>query len=187
MHKKKLIKQYNYFLIYFLYENISLMQVNREILSILKLNIHVTIGNFINRWKINGNVPACVFITQKPEPLQWRHNGNNCVSNHQPHDCLLNRLFGRRCKKTSKIRITGLWVGNSPGTGEFPAQMASNAENNSSWWCYHDNTVYSRWHLQLAWKHAVTQVTQYIHAWKILGFNRPINEFLASSTLNFHF
>ena len=32
-------------------------------------------------------------------PLQWRHNGRKGVSNHQPRDCLLNRLFGRRSKK----------------------------------------------------------------------------------------
>ena len=31
-------------------------------------------------------------------------------------------------RKTSKFRVTGLCVGNSPGTDEFPAQMASNAE-----------------------------------------------------------
>ena len=67
-------------------------------------------------------------------PLQWRHNGHNSVSNHQPDDCLLNRLFRRRSKKTSKLCVTGLCVGNSPGTGEFPAQKASNAENFSSWW-----------------------------------------------------
>ena len=47
--------------------------------------------------------------------LQWRHNGHNGVSNHQPHGCLLNRLFRRRSKKTSKLRVTGLYVGNSPG------------------------------------------------------------------------
>ena len=28
--------------------------------------------------------------------------------------------------KTSKFRVTGLWAGNSPVTGEFPAQKASN-------------------------------------------------------------
>ena len=70
--------------------------------------------------------------------LQWRHNGHNNVSNHQPHDCLLNRLFRRTSKKTSKLRVTGLCVGNSPGTGEFPAQMASIAENVSIWWRHHD-------------------------------------------------
>ena len=69
--------------------------------------------------------------------LQWRHNGCDRVSNHQAHDCLLNRLFGRRSKKTSKLHVTGLCVGNSPGTGEFPAQMASNAENVSIWWRHH--------------------------------------------------
>ena len=70
--------------------------------------------------------------------LRWRHNGRDSVSNHQPHDCLLNRLFRRRSKKTSKLRDTGLCAGISPGTGEFPAQMASNAENISIWWRHHD-------------------------------------------------
>ena len=45
------------------------------------------------------------------ESLQWRHNERDSVSNHQPHDCLLNRLFRRRSKKTSKLRVTGLRVG----------------------------------------------------------------------------
>ena len=52
--------------------------------------------------------------------LQWRHDGRNSVSNHQPHHSLLNRLFRRRSKKTSKLRVTGLCVGNSPVPGEFP-------------------------------------------------------------------
>ena len=43
--------------------------------------------------------------------LQWRHNGHDSVSNHQPHDCLLNRLFRRRSKKISKLRVTGLCEG----------------------------------------------------------------------------
>ena len=83
--------------------------------------------------------------------LQWRHNGHNGVSNHQPHHCLLNRLFKRRSKKTSKLRVTGLCEGNSPGTGEFPAQMASNAENVSIWWRHHvfslnEEQINSCWH-----------------------------------------
>ena len=72
--------------------------------------------------------------------LRWRHNGCDSVSNHQPHHCLLNRLFRRRSKKTSKLRVTGLCAGNSPGTGELSAQMASNAENVSIWWRHHVNT-----------------------------------------------
>ena len=60
-------------------------------------------------------------------PLRWRHNGRDNVSNHQSHHCLLNRLFRRRSKKTSKLRVTV----------EFPAQMASNAEDVSIWWRHH--------------------------------------------------
>ena len=52
--------------------------------------------------------------------LRWRHNGRDSVSNHQPHDGLLNRLFRRRSKKTSKLRVTGLCAGNSPGPVNSP-------------------------------------------------------------------
>ena len=66
--------------------------------------------------------------------LDWRHNGHDGVSNHQRLDCLLNHLFSCRSKKTSKLHVTGLCKGNSPVTGEFPAQKASNAKNVSIWW-----------------------------------------------------
>ena len=63
----------------------------------------------------------------------------------RPLDGLFKRLFRRRSKKTSQLCVTGLCVGNSPGTGElnspgtgeFPAQMASDAENVSIWWRHH--------------------------------------------------
>ena len=51
-------------------------------------------------WQIN-------FLT-----LQCRHNECDDVSNHRRLDCLINRLFRRRSKKTSKLRVTGLWEGN---------------------------------------------------------------------------
>ena len=35
-------------------------------------------------------------------PLQWRHNGRNSVSNHQPRDCLLNRLIKAHIKENIK-------------------------------------------------------------------------------------
>ena len=69
--------------------------------------------------------------------LWWRHNECDGVSNHQLRDCLLSRLFRRKSKKTSKLRVTGLCVGNSSVTGEFPAQRASNVENVSIWWRHH--------------------------------------------------
>ena len=52
--------------------------------------------------------------------LHWRHNDHDGVSNHQHHGCLLNRLFRRRSKKTSKLRVTSLCVGNSPGPVNSP-------------------------------------------------------------------
>ena len=47
----------------------------------------------------------------------YDHDG---VSNHQPHGCLLNRLFRRRSKKTPKLRVTGLCAGKSPGPVNSP-------------------------------------------------------------------
>ena len=75
--------------------------------------------------------------------LQWRHNEHDGVSNHQPYDCLLNRLSWRRSKKTSKLRVTGFCAENSPVTGEFPAQRASNAENVSIWWRHRVKDIYT--------------------------------------------
>ena len=42
--------------------------------------------------------------------LHWRHSDHDGVSNHQLHDYLLNRLFGRRSKKASK-----LWIPRTKG------------------------------------------------------------------------
>ena len=84
---------------------------------------------------------AIVHVYDNPlhnyNPLHWCHNGHDGVSNHQTHHFLFNHLFGRRSKKTSKLRVTGLCAGNSAVTGEFPAQMASNVENVSIWWRHH--------------------------------------------------
>ena len=38
----------------------------------------------------------CEIKGSRAKTLQWRHNGEDSVSNHQPHDCLLNRLFRRK-------------------------------------------------------------------------------------------
>ena len=88
-----------------------------------------------------GSAPGQLYY-----PLQWRHNGRDSVLNHKPHDCLLNLLFRRGSKKTSKLRVTGLCAGNSPVTGEFPAQMASDTENVSIWWRHHGSTFIIVWY-----------------------------------------
>ena len=61
-----------------------------------------------------------LFITGSSKTLQWRHNWRDSVSNHQPRDCLLNRLFRRRSKKhqnsASLAFVWGIhrWPVNSP-------------------------------------------------------------------------
>ena len=70
--------------------------------------------------------------------LQWRHNERNDVSNHRHIDCLFNRLFRRRSKKTSELRVNGICEGNSPVISPFPTQRASDAENVSILWRHHE-------------------------------------------------
>ena len=69
--------------------------------------------------------------------LHLRHSGCDGVSNHQHHDCLLKRLFWRRSKKTSKLRVTGFVL------GIHRSQRANNTENVSIWWRRHDNYMIS--------------------------------------------
>ena len=83
--------------------------------------------------------------------LQWRHNELDSVSNNQHHDCFLNRLCRQKSKKTSKLRVTGLCARNSPEAGEFPAQMASNAENVSIWWRHHVRHILSIFTKLMTW------------------------------------
>ena len=85
--------------------------------------------------------------------LQWRHIGRDSVWNHQPHDCLRYRLFRGRSKKTSKLPIPGLCARNSPGTSEFPAQLAIYEENVSIWRHHHgypaNHMISSEWHYSI--------------------------------------
>ena len=65
------------------------------------------------------------------------YNERGGISIHWHLDCLLKRLFRCRSKKTSELCVDGLCAGNSPFTGEFPAQKASNREKVSIWRCHH--------------------------------------------------
>ena len=115
----------------------------RDLLALIGFQIHRKCSRYLSLigfWRLLIWDQSRTFQGQ----LQWRHDGIDGISNHQPHHCLLSRLFGRRSKETSKLRVTGLCVGKSPVTGEFLAQMASNAENVSIWWRHHDQWVKSK-------------------------------------------
>ena len=84
----------------------------------LLTHLCVSLPQWVNGW--HNWLHALVLHLTFPYTLRWRHNERDSVSNHQPHDCLLNGLFRRRLKKTSKLRVTGLCAGNSPGPVNSP-------------------------------------------------------------------
>ena len=71
--------------------------------------------------------------------LQWRHIMSTMASQITSLTTVYSAVYSRRrSKKTSKLRVTGLCVGNSPVTVDISAQRASYAENVSIWWRYHE-------------------------------------------------
>ena len=69
------------------------------------------------------------WCSEHVDSLQWRQNECDSVSNHRRLDCLLNRLFGHRSKKTSKSASLALvwgihrWPVNSPHKGPVMWKM----------------------------------------------------------------
>ena len=109
--------------------------------SILMCNIHFirTEMNWVNQnnlvlqryiyiyFSMQHLLLWCWFI----DTLQWRHNEYDGISNHRRLDCLLNHLFRRRSKKTSKPCVIGLCEGNPPTTGNSPRKGPV------TWKCFH--------------------------------------------------
>ena len=93
----------------------------------VKVNFFPCIGPFQSYFTyfecVIGFNPACkgsvetINMLPFANPLHWLHNVCHGVSNHQRLDLLLNRLFRRTPKKTSKLRVTDLSEGNSLMTG----------------------------------------------------------------------
>ena len=78
-----------------------------------------------------------VFITVTQLWTRWRLKS--------PASRLFTQAFIQaQIKENMKLRVTGLCTWNSPVTGEFPAQRASNTENVSIWWRHHA-FVHNHW------------------------------------------
>ena len=75
---------------------------SKSMQSFFPVYTSVTNGNWFS--SVISFMPLIVLF----DWLQWRHNGHDSFSNHQPHDSLLNRLFIHRSRNTSKLRVTGL-------------------------------------------------------------------------------
>ena len=127
-------------------------------------------------------------------PLRWRHNGRDSVSNHQPHDCLLNRLFRRRSKKLnhqSSASLAFVWGShrgpvNSPHKRPvtrkmFPfddviiimlniiCQWLSIMLKIIPWWSY---KTYCR--RTPTWKMAKRNIVYYVMGWVRSSWNRSL-------------
>ena len=121
----------------------------------------------------------------EPIPLRWCHNDHDGVSNHQPHGCLLNRLFRRRSEKTSKLRVTGLCAGNSPGPVNSPHKGPVTRK------MFPFDDVIMHWEcIAMVWSHkylcypccVVPSMTSlavcfsYMHEWKLAVWSMNSNE-----------
>ena len=98
---------------------------------LLPLPVHWEFHSGLRLWSPSTSTLLSIWCGQQVStvPLQWRHNKRDGVSNHWRLYCLLNHLYRRRLKKTSKLHVAGLCEGNPPVIGGFPSQRASNAEN----------------------------------------------------------
>ena len=93
--------------------------------------------------------------------LQWRYNDHDDSSNHQSHGCLLNRLFRRRSKKTSKLSVTGLYMGNSPGPVNSPKKGPVTREM----FPFDDVIMDINWHGYVITFIVLCELKLLIHAW----------------------
>ena len=63
----------------------------------------------IHSCKFILDVNRCVVCEENTEILQWRHDERDGVSNHQPHDCLLNRLVRAHQSPASLAFVRGIY------------------------------------------------------------------------------
>ena len=101
---------------------------------------------------VNDNCPSfsvdhlCVWYNQPDEMLYCIHYKDVIMSAMASQITSLTIVYSavytmHRSTKTSKLRVTGLYAGNSPVTGEFPTHTASNMKNVSIWWRHHEREM----------------------------------------------
>ena len=80
-------------------------------------------------------ITAANVITVTPS---WTYG----VTNHRRLDCLLNRLFRHRSKKTSELRVTGLCRGIHRWPADSPHKAASKRPVKRTFFSFDDVTMY---------------------------------------------
>ena len=96
-----------------------------------------------NRWNVNlyryyGDSNNALMMSHERHgfTLHWRHNERGGISDHQPHDCLLNRLF----KRTWKTHQSSASLAFLRGIHRWPLRgkcfhlMTSSWSSPATWW-----------------------------------------------------
>ena len=92
-----------------LYSDTSCIILIQHYISEISNGLHTIKDTYGVNWNVvnvNEQPELCILIISA---LRWRHNGRDSVSNHQPHHCLLNRLFRRRSKHQSSASLAFVW------------------------------------------------------------------------------
>ena len=108
----------------------------------------VTVTNYST--DINDLSVICLFYMicdcnthSQPCTLQWRHNDHDGISNHQPRRLFTQPSIQTQIKENIKAPCHWPLCGEFTGTGEFPTQRVSYAENVSIWWRHHEESLFS--------------------------------------------
>ena len=114
--------------------------------ALLQISVQISCIDLL-MWNHPRPTIASNMIEQSNNLLLWGQFIANLHSNVIVHrschysDVILSVMavtgVRHRSKETSKLHVTGLCEGSPVVTGEFPWNMASNAENVSIWWCHH--------------------------------------------------
>ena len=89
--------------------------------------------HFISFFATGMSQGAGIHSHARQKHLQWRHIERDGVSSHRRLDCVLNRLFRRRSKKTSKLRVTGLFEGKCLNIMTTPGSLTAHRVESRDW------------------------------------------------------
>ena len=103
------------------------------------------------------------------ELLQCRHYERDGVSNHQPHGCVLKRLFTRRSKNTSNLCVTGFCERNSPVNSPHkgPVTWKMFPFDDVIMWCLLIHEMYSKTFIakETVWTSQMAETTNRVKAY----------------------
>ena len=86
----------------FVYVKSNIWRLVLQNLHIIRLHHVRYLMDVDNAHTLPGGITAVPKCVSNNPTLQWLHNDRNGVGNHQPHDCLLNRLFKAQIKENIK-------------------------------------------------------------------------------------